>query len=89
MMKSGSGVCSVGITGADNRKIMPADAFVWFIEWLPKGYGPGPDDRVICAFSAPPNGEWEQYGLSAGHRPPLIEAVVEVIERHMRQQSGV
>lgn len=65
--------CTVGYGGSG-----------WFIEWLPKGYGPGPDDRIICVFPDQP--EWEGYGFSEGNRPPLIEKVCQTITDFMEQQ---
>ena len=50
----------------------------WYIWWLPKGYAPTDEDVMICAL--PEQNGWEAYGLSRGERPPLVQAVVDVIE---------
>lgn len=70
--------CTVGFSGSDH---FPKGA-TWYVTWLPKGYAPTTEDRLICAFPDP-TGEWSDYGLKEGKRPPLIEAVVTAIEAHL------
>jgi hypothetical protein len=55
---------------------------LWLIEWLPKGYGPTPNDKLVCVF---PDQGWRELGhhVKEGGLPPLIEAVVKVIEDYM------
>ncbi len=79
--------CTVGF-GGDYRiaahGLEPGCHHPWHITWLPKGYGPTREDYVICLVAQPPNEDWEQYGLSKGKRPPLIEAICAAIETHMK-----
>jgi hypothetical protein len=69
--------CSVGY-GGENPDL------TWHIHWLPKGYAITAADRFVCAFAEPEDGSWEGYGLAAGKRPPLIEAVCAAIETFYR-----
>lgn len=62
--------------------ILPKGPII-YLEWLPKGYGPTPDDKIICAF---PYVE-ERHGackLGEGKRPPDIELVAEVLTKYFR-----
>lgn len=71
--------CSVGFGGHDH---FPKGA-AWTIHWLPKGYAITRDDRFLCAFPNPENGEWEDYGLGdEAPLPPLIKAVTDAIETY-------
>ena len=72
--------CTVSLSGSDH---FPKGT-TWYVEWLPKGYGPSNEDRLICAFPDP-GGAWCEagYGLSEERRPPLIAAVVKAINEHL------
>lgn len=69
--------CSVGY-GGDYPNLR------WRVAWLPKGYAITAEDRFVCGFADPGDGSWDEYGLSAGKRPPLIEAVCAAIETFYR-----
>lgn len=74
-----SACCAVSFSSADH---FPKGA-AWFVTWLPRGYAPTPDDRLICAF--PDQEEWgDNYTLRAGNRPPMIEAVCTAITEALR-----
>lgn len=68
--------CSVGLSGESR---FPRGV-TWYVTWLPKGYAPTFEDRMVCAFPAPLDGSWDDCSLSKGKRPPIIEAVCAAIE---------
>lgn len=83
------GRCSVGFGGnysVPPDGLMPGCRHPWHITWLPHGYAPTADDFVVCVVAEPPGADWSEYGLSAGIRPPLIEAICSAIEA--ANQSG-
>lgn len=85
------GRCAVGYGGPYEIAINglePGCKRPWHISWLPKGYAPTRDDFVICLVAEPPGGNWDQYGLARGERPPMIEAICTVIEEQMATFSG-
>jgi hypothetical protein len=79
--------CSVGTGGAYRiaaHGLEPGCDSPWHISWLPKGYAPTHDDYVICLVARPPDEDWSECGLSEGNRPPLVQAICNAIEAHMR-----
>jgi len=74
--------CTVSFSGSEH---FPKCA-TWYVTWLPKGYAPTSSDRLVCALPDP-TGEWSNYGLRAGERPPLIEALVKTIEEFFKERK--
>lgn len=70
--------CTVSYSGSDHFP----KGITWYVTWLPKGYAPTNEDQLVCAF---PDQGWDEYGLGEGKRPPLIQAVVEAIEKYYSQ----
>lgn len=79
--------CMVSLTGIGKNDGHIPRGSLWLVTWLPKGYAPTMLDRLICAFPDP-EGLWDDYGLSEGKRPPLIEAAVKAIEDYMRPHTS-
>ena len=75
--------CTVWFSGSDHFPKGPT----YYITWLPKGYGPDPDERLICAFPSPVFAGEGEEGLSKGRRPPIIEAIADAIEKFMAEQA--
>lgn len=84
-----AGCCTVSFGGLQGFPTghVGYSAWGWEIVWLPKGYAPTPDDKPICAFPNPTDGSWDEYGLGKGRRPPIIEAVCELVEQLMRNST--
>lgn len=72
--------CTVGYTWCKPNGHIPGGP-LWMVEWLPNGYGPSMDDRLICTFFDT-EGRWDGYGVK--EPPPLIAAVKKAIEDHLR-----
>lgn len=85
---------SIGLSGCAKSEHIPGGP-IWMLEWLPKGYGPTKEDRLLGVFFDTDN-RWSGFGLSAtltdedhyeGKRlmPPLLRVVKEAIEKHLRE----
>lgn len=77
--------CTVGLTSYEKQGHIPG-GLIWTVTWLPKGFGPSMQDRLICTFFDT-EGRWptERFGLQMETRPPLIRAVCDAIEKHLRE----
>ena len=79
-------ICSVSYSHCYKNDHIPGGP-IWMLEWLPKGYGPGEDDRMIGVLFDT-DGRWDtkKYGLgSRAPLPPLIAAIKAAIEAHLRE----
>jgi hypothetical protein len=59
----------------DDGGFDPGSREVYHITWLPKGFAPTADMRVLCVVAEPPGEDWSAYGFGRGERPPMIEAI--------------
>lgn len=66
--------CSVSFSAEDHFHV----GATWYVTWLPNGFGPAIDERLVCAFPDP-DGRWNEYSLAEGGRPPEIEAVCKAL----------
>lgn len=75
---------SIGLSGCDKNDHIPGGV-IWMLHWLPKGYAPTKEDRLLGVFFDT-DGRWNDYGLG-GKRPlpPLLAAVKKAIEDHLRE----
>lgn len=74
--------CSVGFSGADH---FPKGG-TWYITWMPKGYAPSSDMKMVCAI--PDQGWANTYSVARDEGwPPLVAAIVQAIEAHYAEQS--
>lgn len=75
--------CTVGCAICEKNGHIPGGP-LWIIEWLPKGYGPSLEDRLICTFFDTEHcWDWDEFGPKSP--PPLIKAVCRAIEKHLRE----
>lgn len=84
------GHCTVGRGGPyqiAKSGLEPGCEYPWHILWLPKGYAPTHNDYCICLIAKPPDEDWSEFGVKRGKRPPLIDAICEAIEKHMKNRG--
>jgi hypothetical protein len=83
---------SVGFSGCEKNGHIPAGP-IWLLEWLPKGYGPTYEDRLLAVFFDT-DGKWDRDGLRMPEEcdeekprplPGLLQVVVKAIEDHLRE----
>ena len=82
-MSEKTGCVSVGFTGTpgDGGHIKPSGMYTF--HWLPKGYGPSMEDRMMCVLF---DGDRDlESRLGKGERHPLIEKIATAIEEYMRE----
>ncbi len=57
----------------------------WRLTWLPKGYGPTPEDRLVCVVADPVGEEWHD-GYTFNDPHPLIAVIRDAITAYYTQQ---
>lgn len=78
------GVCSVSLSGSEH---FPRGV-TWYVTWLPHGYAPTKDDRLICAFPFI-DGEHDGFGLGGPEPPPPeIKVVADALTDYFRSKVG-
>ena len=85
---------SFGYSGCDKSGHIPGGP-IWMLHWLPKGYAPTSEDRLLAVFFDT-DGVWDDanYALSDDNgdeedgprrMPPLLRVVKAAIEAHLRE----
>lgn len=83
---------SVGYSWCEKKGHIPGGP-IWMLHWLPKGYAPTKEDRLLCVFFDTSE-RWEGGGLRMPEdcdedkprpMPRLLQIVAKAIENHLRE----
>lgn len=76
---------SFGYSGCDKNGHIPGGP-IWMLHWLPKGYAPTKEDRLLAVFFDTED-RWIDCGLGSKRRPlpRLLQVVKEAVEKHLRE----
>lgn len=75
---------TIGYSHCDKCGNIPGGP-IWMLHWLPEGYGPSMNDRILGVFFDT-GGEWAEHSPGPNFKvPALLEAVKDAIERFMKE----
>ena len=75
---------SFGHSTCDENGHIPGGP-IWMLHWLPKGFAPTSQDRLLAVFFDT-DGKWDDCGVGSKRAlPPLLEAVKKAVEAHLRE----
>ena len=83
---------SISYSRCDKNGHIPGGP-IWMLHWLPKGYGPSQNDKLLGVFFDT-GGEWDGCGLRMPKDcddekphplPPLLQVVKVAIEKFVRE----
>lgn len=83
---------SIGYSGCDKSGHIPGGP-IWMLHWLPKGYAPTEQDRLLAVFFDT-DYQWDGCGLRMPEDcdeekprplPRLLQVVKIAIEQHLRE----
>jgi len=77
------GVASFGYSWCDKSGHIPGGP-IWMLSWLPKGYAPTREDRLLAVFFDT-DGSWDEAGLGdSAPLPPLLAVVQKAVQEYLR-----
>ena len=83
---------SIGFSWTEKNGRIPAGP-IWTVNWLPKGYGPTKDERLLAVF-LDTEGKWNGHGLrmpedcddeKPSPLPRLLQVIKVALETHLRE----